>query len=49
MRGERTRVAVHRNDVLVFEPAVPYAGGVLLNALLGAGVVALYLMSEGDV
>ena len=49
LRGERTRVAVHRSQVLVFEPAVTDAGGILLNALVGAGVVVLYLMSQAAV
>ncbi|HYR10079.1 MAG TPA: hypothetical protein VEQ60_20065 [Longimicrobium sp.] len=53
LRGPRTRVAMHRSEVLLFEPATPdnraTAGSILLNGLLGAAVVALYLISQSAV
>jgi hypothetical protein len=53
LRGPRTRVAMHRSEVLLFEPATPdnraTAGSLLLNGLLGAAVVALYLISQATV
>lgn len=51
LRGSRTRVAVHRSQVLVFEPANenPWTGGAALSLLLLGGVVVLYLISEGSV
>jgi hypothetical protein len=45
LRGGRTRVAVHRNQVLLFEPAVPdpraTAGAALSAVLVGLGLYAL--------
>jgi hypothetical protein len=51
LRGSRTRVAVHRSQVLVYEPANqnPFTGGAALSLLLLGGVVVLYLIGEGSV
>ena len=45
LRGDRTRVAVHRNEVLLFEPAVPdrwaTAGAALSAVFVALGLYAL--------
>jgi predicted small lipoprotein YifL len=48
LTGPGTRVAVHRSDVLVYEPAVPDYGAMLVNGILATGVVVLYLVSSAD-
>ena len=45
LRGERTRMSVHRNEVLLFEPAEPdalaTAGAALAAAFVALGLYAL--------
>lgn len=52
LRGPSQRVALHRGDVLVYEPAVPErltVGRVVIGVVLAYAMVALYPLLNGDV